>query len=113
MNSHIRKYTATLLLLVFSYTVIPTPLFHSLFAGHTDTCENYCDYYHKNAGTHIEGSQTHCDIFKTITPLYDAVVLNHDFIISALVISEYKTGEVITSSSSALPILPARAPPVA
>jgi hypothetical protein len=111
MNIKVRKYISCLLLLVFSFSSLPHSLFHELFAGHTDTEENYCDYYHKNLGTHIESQQTHCDIFKGNTPLYDAVKIELYLNLSSLIISQYKIGQASPYSFAQSLRLPSRAPP--
>ncbi len=109
----LQKHIAGLLLLVFTLTVIPAPLFHELFANHTDVADNHCSYFHKDLGRHIEQQQNHCAIFKADTPLYDAVKVGHDFKLSLVIISEYKTGEISPCSFAKTLILPSRAPPLA
>jgi len=111
--NRLQKHIAGFLLMVFILGVIPAPLFHELFANHTDVADNHCRYFHKDLGRHIEQQQNHCDIFKTDTPLYDAVKVGYDFKLSLVVISEYKNGG-ISSYSFAKPLgLPSRAPPLA
>lgn len=110
---NIRKHIALLLLAVFSFSAVPASLIHSLFAHHHDTEDNYCDYYHKDLGTHIETKHTSCGEFKTQTPLYDAL--------SVVCISSpynYTITEKqwqIRSAVSYLKqrLLPSRAPPIA
>jgi len=108
-----KKSIASFLLAVFSLVVIPAPLLHEIFANHTDVADNHCCFYHKNLGKHIEEKQNHCDIFKADTPVYYALKVGHDFQLSLIVISEYKTGEVSSCSFAKVLRLPARAPPLA
>ena len=109
----IKKHIAVFLLLVFSLVALPTSLLHDAFANHTDTVDNYCDYYHKDLGTHVENSHTRCDIFKTNTPVYDALKVLHTFSVFRVVISQYKIAEIFSASYSPKISLPARAPPIA
>ena len=111
--SSVQKYIAGFLLMVFTIGVIPAPLFHELFANHTDVADNHCRYFHKDLGRHIEQQQNHCAIFKADTTLYDAVKVGHDFKLSLVVISEYKSGEVSPYSFAKSLRLPSRAPPLA
>ncbi len=108
-----KKHIAVFLLLVFSFVALPPSLLHKAFANHTDTADNYCDYYHKDLGTHIEGSHTSCDIFKTNTPVYDALKVLNTLSAFRVVISHYKIAEVSTTSYTSKISLPARAPPIA
>jgi len=94
MNMKLRKYISCLLLLVFSYSSLPHALFHKLFAGHTDTAENYCDYYHKDMGTHVENEQTHCDVFNAQTPLYDALAITNSVTAFRVIISVYQSPKI-------------------
>jgi hypothetical protein len=94
MNMKLRKYISCLLLLVFSYSSLPHSLFHKLFAGHTDTVENFCDYYHKDIGTHVENEQTHCYVFNAQTPLYDAVTVTNSVTAFRTIISVYQTPKI-------------------
>ena len=109
----IKKHIAILLLLVFSLVALPPSLWHSAFANHTDTTDNYCDYYHKDLGTHIESSHTSCDIFKTNTPVYDALKVLNAASVFRVVISQYKEVSILTYSHNSNISLPARAPPIA
>ena len=109
----VKKHIAILLLLALSLVALPPSLWHSAFANHTDTADNYCDYYHKDIGTHIESSHTSCDIFKTNTPVYDALKVLNAVSIFRVVISQYKDVKVLTNSRYSNISLPARAPPVA
>jgi hypothetical protein len=113
MITKFKKEIAGFLLLVFTLGVIPAPLFHELFANHTDEAENHCHYYHKDLGTHIEQKQNHCDTFKGSTPLYDALKVNEDVTASLTLVSFYKDGGISSYSFSTQPNLPARAPPAA
>jgi hypothetical protein len=108
-----KKHIACFLLLVFTLGVIPAPLLHHAFANHIDAEDNHCHFFHKNIGTHVEEQQNHCDVFKTQTPLYDAVKVFADFKLSLLVISEYQTGEISPFSFAPSLLLPSRAPPIA
>ena len=109
----IKKFIAGFLLLVFSLVALPPSLLHSAFANHTDTADNYCDFYHKDLGTHIESSHTTCDIFKTNTPVYDALTVSHVISVFRVVISQHKITEVTSVSYNSKISLPARAPPTA
>ncbi|MEO8762178.1 MAG: hypothetical protein ABI388_11660 [Bacteroidia bacterium] len=109
----IKKHIAVFLLLVFSLVALPPSVLHSAFANHTDTADNYCAYYHKDLGTHIESSHTSCAIFKTNTPVYDALKVLHTLSVFRVIISQYKITEVLTASYSPKINLPARAPPIA
>ena len=108
-----KKHIALFLLLVFSLVALPPSVLHSAFANHTDTVDNYCDYYHKDLGIHVESSHTSCDIFKTNTPVYDALKVLHTLSVFRIVVSEYKIAEVFSTSYSPKIGLPARAPPIA
>jgi len=108
-----KKHISIFLLSVLGFATIPTPLFHTLFADHTDAAENHCQYYHKELGRHIEEQQDHCDVFKAITPLYDAVKVNYDLKVYETLVQVYKVTEVSSIAFSAPLNLPARAPPVA
>jgi len=111
MTSNIKKYIATLLLFVFSYSILPASLFHSLFADHTDTEDNYCNYYHKDIGTHLEEKQVHCEILKVVTPLYDAVKVNHHIDAFLTVISTCKDFRISSYAFETPLNLPSRGPP--
>jgi hypothetical protein len=108
-----RKALAAFLLAVFSVVALPAPVLHELFANHTDVADNHCRYYHKDLGRHIEEQQTHCDIFKANTPLYDAVTVSQEFTFYTTVITYYKAAQPAALSLSAPLHLPARAPPAA
>src|ERR1700752_2757894 len=108
-----KKHIACFLLLVFTLGVIPAPLLHHAFANHIDAADNHCNYYHKDLGRHVEEQQNHCDVFKTQTPLYDALKVQQNFNNSLTLILEYKIGEVFPYSFSSPLNLPSRAPPVA
>jgi hypothetical protein len=109
----IKQYIAGFLLAVFSLVALPPSVLHNAFANHTDTADNYCDYFHKDLGTHIESSHTSCDIFKTNTPVYDALKVLHTVSAFRVVISQHKIAEVSSVSHSVKISLPARAPPTA
>jgi hypothetical protein len=109
----IKKHIAVFLLLVFSLVALPPSVLHNAFANHIDTQDNYCDYFHKDLGTHLESSHTSCDIFKTNTPVYDALKVFQSFSVFRVVISQYKIAEVFSASYSLRISLPARAPPIA
>lgn len=108
-----KRHIAIFLLAVFSVVMLPTSLWHTAFANHTDIADNYCDFYHKDLGTHLENSHTSCDIFKTNTPVYDALKVLNTFAVFRVVISQYKTDEVSSTSYTTKIDLPARAPPIA
>jgi len=108
-----RKALAAFLLTVFSVVALPAPVLHELFANHTDVADNHCRYYHKDLGRHVEEQQTHCDIFKTNTPLYDAVNITHDLTGYVTVVTSYRSGALTALPLSSPIHLPARAPPVA
>ena len=99
--------------MVFTLGVIPAPLYHNLFANHTDEADNHCHYFHKDLGRHVEQQENHCDIFKADTPLYDAAVITTDFQPSLIVVSEYLVGEISSYSFAKSLSLPSRAPPQA
>lgn len=104
---------AGFLILVMGFISLPAPLLHAFFADHTDAVDNHCRYYHKDLGCHVEEQQDHCDIFRTHTPLYDAVKINYDLQVYETAVSIYKACE-ISAFSFGVPLnLPARAPPVA
>jgi hypothetical protein len=90
----IKKHIAVLLLLVFSLAALPHSLLHKAFANHTDTEDNYCDFYHKDLGTHLEGAHTNCDIFKTNTPIYDALTVTNDVTAYRTIISVYQVSKL-------------------
>ena len=108
----IKKYIASFLLLVFSLVALPPSVLHNAFANHTDTVDNYCDFYHKDLGTHVESSHTSCDVFKTNTPVYDALAIQPSGSIFRVVISQLKLTEVSSVSCTLKISLPARAPPI-
>lgn len=109
----IKKHISIFLLLVFSLVALPPSVLHNAFANHTDTADNYCDYFHKDLGTHIESTHTSCDIFKTNTPVYDALTVALTVSVFRIVISQYKISEVSSVSYTSKINLPARAPPIA
>lgn len=109
----IKKQIAIFLLFVFSLVALPPSLLHKAFANHTDTADNYCDYFHKDIGTHIESTHTNCDVFKTNTPVYDALKVLHTLSVFRIVISQYKALNVFSYSYVSKISLPARAPPIA
>ncbi|HTA61309.1 MAG TPA: hypothetical protein VK835_02590 [Bacteroidia bacterium] len=109
----IKKYIAGFLLLVFSLVALPPSVLHNAFANHTDTADNYCDFYHKDLGTHVESEHITCDIFKTNTPVYDALTVSHVISVFRVVISQHKITEVTSGSYNSKISLPARAPPTA
>jgi hypothetical protein len=107
----IKKYIAGFLLLVFSLVALPPSMLHNTFANHTDTEDNYCNYFHKDLGTHVEGTHTSCDIFKTNTPIYDVLTIYHSVSVFRVVISQHKIAEVFSTSRTPKISLPVRAPP--
>jgi len=109
----VKKHIAVFLLLVFSIVALPPSVLHKAFANHTDTADNYCDYYHKDLGTHVESSHTSCDIFKTNSPVYNALNVLHAPSVFRVVISQHKIVAVFSTSYSPIILLPARAPPIA
>lgn len=109
----IKKYIAGFLLLVFSLVALPPSVLHSTFANHIDRADNYCDFYHKDLGTHIESEHTSCDIFKTNTPVYDALTVQYTVSVFRVVISQLIITEVSSVSYIFKISLPARAPPTA
>ena len=111
--NRLKKYIAGFLLSVFALGVIPAPIFHEVFADHTDAVDNHCRYFHKDIGTHIEEHQNHCDIFNADTPLYDAVKIEQTLVSPLTIISRYKTGETFSFSLARALRLPSRAPPIA
>jgi len=68
----LKKYISTFLLLVFTWVVLPPSFVHEFFANHHDT---ECLTDHSPDTTQVESVHKHCDVFKTITPLYDAPTL--------------------------------------
>jgi len=108
-----KKHIAVFLLLVFSMVALPPSVWHSAFANHSDTADNYCDYYHKDLGTHVESQHTSCDIFKANTPVYDALKVLQTISVFRTVISQYKIAGVSSVSFTSKISLPARAPPIA
>jgi hypothetical protein len=64
-----KKYTALFLLLVFAWALLPGPLLHEFFADHHDTA---CELQHDSSTAQVEATHTHCDIFTTNSPVYDA-----------------------------------------
>lgn len=107
-----KKYLALFLLLVISFTAAPAPLLHNLLADHTDAAENHCRFYHKDLGCHIEEQQEHCDIFKTNTPLYDAIALAQDFTCFPAHASPHKRPDADRIGHAPILLIPARAPPI-
>jgi len=109
----LKKQISLFLLLVFGLASFPAPVLHDLLADHTDAADNHCRYYHKDLGRHIEEQQEHCDVFKTNTPLYDALKVQNDIKLYVCVISAY-TGSEIAPLYATKPLnLPSRAPPTA
>jgi hypothetical protein len=108
-----KKHISFLLLAVFSLVVLPAPALHEWFSDHTDAADNHCRLYHKDLGCHVEEQQNHCDLFKTNTPLYDAVKVSTEFSIRVYVTIDHLPGKVISLAFSPSPRVPARAPPVA
>ncbi|HWY38723.1 MAG TPA: hypothetical protein VNY73_09205 [Bacteroidia bacterium] len=108
-----QRYISFFLLSVFLLVILPTPFLHDIFSDHADQKDNYCHFYHKDLGKHIEEQEHHCDLFKTQTPLYDAVKANFDLSLPLSLVTEYKVGTVRPHYHSLFCILPARAPPVA
>ncbi len=109
----IKRYIASFLLLVLGFNALPAHLLHEVFAHHTDAAENHCKFYHKDLGRHIEQKEDHCDVFKTNTPLYDAVTLQHNFTPFSKVVSIYRSDLPAFSGNISSYDLPARAPPIA
>ena len=96
----VKRHIAIFLLAVFSIAMAPPSLWHKAFAN-------------KDLGTHIESSHTSCDIFKTNTPVYDALKVLNTLSTFRVVISQYKIDEVSSTSYTTKISLPARAPPIA
>lgn len=109
----LQKHIASVLLLVFTFGVIPAPLLHEFFANHTDVADNHCHYYHKDLGKHVEEQQNHCSVFKADTPLYDVLKVEHDFSLSITIVSEFKLRAIFACSFAKRSITPSRAPPSA
>src|ERR1043166_4525893 len=72
----LQKYIASLLLLVFSWAVLPNHTIHEIFADHQDTDHSQCagEYF---SGVQVEKTHTHCEILKTNTPVYQHPSLVH------------------------------------
>ena len=111
MGRSLRTYIASVLLLVFSFANLPASVFHQLFANHTDLEDNYCTYYHKDIGTHIEPQQTHCDLFKADTPLYDAIKIQVDLPVYCSIISIYQHTPLSAYCNAHSLLNSSRAPP--
>lgn len=109
----IKKYIAGFLLAVFSLVALPPALLHNVFADHTDRADNYCDFYHKNLGTHVENEHTSCEVFKTNTPVYHALTVQHTVSVFGIIVSQYTIVKVSSVSNKVEVNLPARAPPIA
>jgi hypothetical protein len=58
-NSHIQKFIAVALLLVFTVSIAPRSFFHDLVANHTDTPG--CSIDHKVSAVHKQGIHCHFD----------------------------------------------------
>ena len=111
MQAKLKRNISLLLLAIIAFATMPAPLLHDLLADHTDAAENHCRYYHKDLGCHVEEQQEHCHVFKTQTPLYDAVKVAPE-----LKLFENKAPAYIIASLNAVPFsaplgLPARGPP--
>jgi hypothetical protein len=50
---------------------LPAHTLHDLFADHEDTEHGFCERYHAHLGIHVEKKHRHCELLKTITPIYD------------------------------------------
>ena len=92
--------------------MFPTHTLHDLFANHEDTDFDFCAKYHSHLGTHIEKKHTHCEILKTITPVYDAPTLLLIKKIESVDISEITINQPSAYFSHKYPNLPSRAPPM-
>ncbi len=103
-----KKHIAFILLLVFSWVLMPASLVHEVFADHVDTD---CHFDHSTA-TSIEATHTHCDVFKTNTPLYDIPQLTVCNAPQPVLISELLAKFENSYFHLTGLILPTRAPPV-
>jgi len=103
-----KKHIAFFLLLVFSWVLLPASLVHEVFADHVDTD---CHFDHYASGSQVESIHTHCDIFKTNTPLYDipklAVVVKSQPVLVCELLTKFENSYFHLSQL----ILPTRAPP--
>lgn len=104
-----KKHIAFFLLLVFSWVLLPASLSHEIFADHTDTD---CHLDHHRTGAQIESIHTHCDIFKTTTPIYDIPELIVFTTPQPILLNEVDQKNNNSYFHLAQISLPARAPPV-
>ncbi|MEI8137470.1 MAG: hypothetical protein WCH21_09130 [Bacteroidota bacterium] len=105
----IKKHIAFLLLLIFSWVLLPASIIHEVFADHIDTD---CHADHEKSGAQIESIHTHCDIFETNTTLYDIPQLVVCSKPQTVILSEFKPEFKTTYFHLTQLILPTRAPPV-
>jgi hypothetical protein len=104
-----KKQIAFFLLLVFSWVLLPASLAHEVFADHTDTD---CHTDHLRSGAQIESIHTHCDIFKTTTPIYETPELIVFTISQLILLNEVNQKNNNSYFHLTQTSLPARAPPV-
>ncbi len=105
-----KRYTAFFLLLVFSWVILPASLSHEIFADHEDTD---CHFDHNSNTASVETTHTHCDVFKTNTPVYDspelAVFKKAELVLVSELLAKFENSYFHLAQTQ----LPARAPPVA
>ena len=104
----IKKHISCFLLLVFSWVLIPASLSHEIFADHIDTD---CHSDHLLKSTQVESIHTHCDVFKTNTPLYDVPELICFSVPETILSIELNPKIKNSYFHLAQLILPTRAPP--
>ncbi len=105
-----KRYIAFFLLLVFSWVILPASLSHKIFADHEDTD---CHFDHNSKTASVETTHTHCDVFKTNTPVYDtpelAVFKKAELVLVSELLAKFESSYFHLAQTQ----LPARAPPLA
>lgn len=104
-----KKYTASLLLVVFAWVMTPGWAVHELFADHHDT---ECTADHSWNGSQIESVHTHCDIFWANAPVYSAPELVQFSKVILVKLAELSTAFHLKDSYALRPATPARGPPL-
>ncbi|MBS1646931.1 MAG: hypothetical protein JST67_06285 [Bacteroidetes bacterium] len=112
MQERLKKPISIFLLWVFCFVAAPPALWHHFFSHHADTEANYCRFYHKDLGTHIENTHRACAILKTQTPLYDVLIVQPSLQIFRVVVSVQIVLNVLSKKYLLDTNISARAPPL-
>ena len=103
-----KKHISVFLLLALTWVLLPGAFVHELFANHKDTV---CEHDHSSDESNFESPHTHCDIFKTNSPIYDVPKLVSCVNPIQIIVAELRFKVQVSYFHLAQLKLPTRAPP--